>query len=173
MVLNLPWVQKGMLWVFGNDIFQFFSKFSSGEVETIFWEWNAKASNLFNPWVRRKYHLRKWFSSYFEVKNECSGPLNIVFSHFSNLRENNLNPHSRKARQSFENLSTEKFFLKNSINALTLFQTHSCEYWFCNIKECFIFNNHFWTIAITSVIEMKIFLDTNSRHIFLFRHRFE
>ena len=45
--------------------------------------------------------------------------------------------------------------LKYCINVFTLYQTNKnpWEYWFSNIRECFIFNNNLWTIAITSIIE--------------------
>ena len=45
--------------------------------------------------------------------------------------------------------------IKYCMNMFTSFQTskNPWQYWFCNIRECFIFNDNLWTIAITSITE--------------------
>ena len=50
--------------------FSVFSKFLSDEVETIFWESEAKHSKLFKSKFGHRKLLRKWFWSYLKPKNE-------------------------------------------------------------------------------------------------------
>ena len=52
--------------------FSVFYKFLSNEVETIFWESEAKHSKLFESKFDHRKLLIKWFWSYLELKNECS-----------------------------------------------------------------------------------------------------
>ena len=51
--------------------FSVFCKFLSDEVETIFWESEAKLWRLFKSKFGHRKLLRKWFWSYLEPKNEC------------------------------------------------------------------------------------------------------
>ena len=52
--------------------FSFFCKFLRYEAETVFWESEAKPSKVFKSKFSDKELLRKLFSSYLELKNECS-----------------------------------------------------------------------------------------------------
>ena len=59
--------------------FSFFCKFLRYEAETVFWESEGKPSNVFKSNFGHKQLLRKWFSSYLEMKNECSEDLKRAF----------------------------------------------------------------------------------------------
>ena len=61
MVLKLPRAQKRMFLAFEKGIFQFFCKFLSDEVETVFWENNTKRSKVFKSKFGHRALLRKWF----------------------------------------------------------------------------------------------------------------
>ena len=52
--------------------FSVFSKFLSDEVETIFWESEAKHSKLFKSKFGHRKLLRKWFYRCLQLKTECS-----------------------------------------------------------------------------------------------------
>ena len=52
--------------------FSVFCKNSIDEVETVFWESEAKSGKLFKLWFGHRKLLRKWFWSYLELKNESS-----------------------------------------------------------------------------------------------------
>ena len=52
------------------------------EVETVFWESEAKQSKLFKSKFDQRKLLRKWFWSYLELKNECSERLKKHFAVF-------------------------------------------------------------------------------------------
>ena len=54
----------------------------SDEVETIFSKSKAKRSKLFKEKFGHRKLLRKWFSYYVELKNECSERLKKAFSSF-------------------------------------------------------------------------------------------
>ena len=71
MVLKLPWAQKQILWAFELVVFQFFGNFCSEEVETIFWESEAKRSKRFKSKIGYRKFLGKSFGSYLQLKNEC------------------------------------------------------------------------------------------------------
>ena len=49
-----------------------FCKFLIDEVETVFWEKEAKWGKLFKSRFSHRRLLRKWFWGYLEIKNECS-----------------------------------------------------------------------------------------------------
>ena len=70
-----------------NKHFSVFWKFLSGEVETIFWESQAKRSRLFKSKFGQRKLLRKWFRSYLELKNECSERLKLPFFSFLQIFE--------------------------------------------------------------------------------------
>ena len=55
-----------------KEHFSVFCKFLSDEVETIFWESEAKHSKLFKSKFGHRKLLRKWFQRYFQLKTECS-----------------------------------------------------------------------------------------------------
>ena len=52
--------------------FLIYCKFLIGEVETIFWESEAKWGKLFKSWFGHRKLLKKSFWGYFKLKNECS-----------------------------------------------------------------------------------------------------
>ena len=54
--------------------FSVFCNFLSDEVQTVFWESEAKQSKLFKSKFDHWKLLRTWFWSYLELKNECSEP---------------------------------------------------------------------------------------------------
>ena len=54
--------------MFENGIFPIFCKFLSDEVETVFWENEAKGSIVFKVKFGHMKLVRKWFWSYLEVK---------------------------------------------------------------------------------------------------------
>ena len=82
MVLKLPWAQKQILWAFELVIFQFFGNFCSEEVETIFWESEAKRSKRFKSKIGYRKLLGKSFGSYLQLKNECFERLKRSFFKF-------------------------------------------------------------------------------------------
>lgn len=55
-----------------NVLSVFFYKFLSDEFETVLRKSKVKRSKPFKSEVGFRKHSRKWFSSYLEVKNECS-----------------------------------------------------------------------------------------------------
>ena len=70
-----------------KEHFSVFCKFLSDEVETIFWESEAKCSKLFRSKFGHRKLLRKWFWSYLELKNECSERLKRAFFSFLQIFE--------------------------------------------------------------------------------------
>ena len=76
---NVVSVWKGHLSVF--------RKFLSGEVETIFWESEAKRSKSFKSKFGHRKVLRKWFWRYLELKNQCSEHLKREFFSFLQILE--------------------------------------------------------------------------------------
>ena len=65
-----------------KEHFSAFCKFLSDEVETIFWESEAKHSKLFGSIFGYRTFLRKWFWTHLELNNECSQGLERVFFSF-------------------------------------------------------------------------------------------
>ena len=59
-----------------------FWKYFSEEVETIFWEIEARRSKLFKSKFRPRKLLKKCFRSYLKLKNTCCEFLKRVFSRF-------------------------------------------------------------------------------------------
>ena len=59
----------------------------SAEVETILWESKAKHQKLFKSKLGHTNLLRKWFSSYLELKNVCSERLKRAFFGFLQIFE--------------------------------------------------------------------------------------
>ena len=70
-----------------KEHFSVFCKFLSDEVETIFWESEAKRSELFKSKFGHRKLLRKWFWSYLELKNECCERLKRAFFSFLQIFE--------------------------------------------------------------------------------------
>ena len=62
-----------------KEHFSDFFKFLSDKVETIFCESKTKSSKLFKSKCDHRNLLRKWFSSYLKMKNECSEGLKRAF----------------------------------------------------------------------------------------------
>ena len=65
-----------------KEHFSVFCKFLSDEVETIFWESEAKRSELFKSKFGHRKLLRKWFWSYLEPKKK-KNILSVWKEHFS------------------------------------------------------------------------------------------
>ena len=70
-----------------KEHFSVLCKFLSGEVETIFWESEAKRLKLFQSKFGHRKLLKKWFWSYLELKNECSEHWKRAFSNFLQIFE--------------------------------------------------------------------------------------
>ena len=70
-----------------KEHFSVFCKFLSDEVETIFWESEAKLLKLFKSKFGHRKLLRKWFRSYLELKNECCEHLKRAFFSFLQVFE--------------------------------------------------------------------------------------
>ena len=70
-----------------KEHFSVFCKFLSDEVKTTFWENEAKGSKLFKSKFGHRKLLRKWFWSYFELKNECCDCLKRAFFSFLQIFE--------------------------------------------------------------------------------------
>ena len=68
-----------------KEHFSVFCKFLSDEVETIFWESEAKRSKLFKAKFGHKELLRKWSWGYLELKKECCEWLKREFFSFLNI----------------------------------------------------------------------------------------
>ena len=62
-----------------KEHFLFFCKFFIEEVETTFWEGEAKHSKPFKSKFGHRNVRRKWFWSYVELKNECCDRLKRAF----------------------------------------------------------------------------------------------
>ena len=67
--------------------FSIFCKFLSDEINTIFWESEAKCSRLFKSKFGHRKFLGKWFWSYLELKNECFQRLKRAFFSFLQIFE--------------------------------------------------------------------------------------
>ena len=67
--------------------FSVFCNFLSSEVETLFWESEAKRSRLFKSKSGHGKLLTKWFWSYLDLKNECSEYLKRAFFSFLQIFE--------------------------------------------------------------------------------------
>ena len=59
----------------------------SNEVETLFWESEAKRSKLLKSKFDHRKLLRKWFRRYLELKNECSELLKRAILNFLEIFE--------------------------------------------------------------------------------------
>ena len=70
-----------------KEHFSVFCKYLGDEVETILWESEAKCSKLFKSKFGHRKLLRKWFWSYFELKNECCDCLKRAFFSFLQIFE--------------------------------------------------------------------------------------
>ena len=94
--------------------FSVFCKFLSDEVETIFWESEAKHSKLLKSKFDHRKLLRKWFWSYLELKNECSERLKrAFFSFLANFWVTKLKPFTGKVRQSNQNYLNQSLIIKS------------------------------------------------------------
>ena len=62
--------------------FSVFCKFFSDEVETVFWESEARYSKLFKSKFGHMKLPRKWFWRYFKLKSECFERLKSAFFRF-------------------------------------------------------------------------------------------
>ena len=76
---NFLSLSKSLFWVF--------CKFLSDEVKTVFWESETMRPKVFKSKVDHRKSLKKWFSNYLELKNECSESLKSVFFSFLQVFE--------------------------------------------------------------------------------------
>ena len=94
--------------------FSVFCKFLSDEVETIFWESEAKHSKLFKSKFGYMELLRKWFWSNLKLKNECCECLKRVFFSFLQIFEwRSWKPFSGKVRRSVQNYLNQNLVIEN------------------------------------------------------------
>ena len=94
--------------------FSVFCKFLSDEVETIFWESEAKRSKLFKSKFGQKKLFRKWLWSNLELKNECSEGLKRTFFSFLQIFEcRSWSLFSDKVRQSVQNYLNKNLVIRN------------------------------------------------------------
>ena len=78
-------------------------KFFIEEVETIFWESEAKHAKPFKTKFGHREVLTKWFWSYLELRNECCDRLKrAFFSFFANCWVTKLKPFSGKVKQNVQ-----------------------------------------------------------------------
>ena len=107
--------------------FLLFCKFLSDEVETIFWESDAKRSKRFKSKFGSMKLLTKWFWSNLQLKNECSEYLKrtfflfFFFFCFANIWVTKLKPFSGEVRQSIQDYLNQNLvigsFLENGFEA--------------------------------------------------------
>ena len=116
-----------------KEHFSVFCKFLSDEVETIFWESEAKRSELFKSKFGHRKLLRKWFWSYLELKNECSERLKRAFQLFASFLVTKLKPFSGKGRQIVQIYLNQNFgistFLENGFGATLSSKTNVVCVW--------------------------------------------
>ena len=129
MVLKLTWAQKQMFLTFAKDIFQFFCKFLSDAVETIFWESEAKRSKLFKSKFGHKELLRKWFWSFLKLDVFEKS----IFQFFANFWLTKLKPFPGKVRQGVQNYLNQNLvigsFFKNGFEATLSWKTNVLSIW--------------------------------------------
>ena len=131
-----------MFWGFTKSIFQFFGKFLSDEVETIFWEIEPKCSKVFQSKFGYRKLPRKWFWRYLKLKNKGSERLKRAFSSFfASFRVTNWESSSVKVRQSIEkylnhNLLIGSFLengfegtLSSKTKVLSVWKDHFSPFW--------------------------------------------
>ena len=121
MVLKLTWAQKQMFLTFAKDIFQFFCKFLSDAVETIFWESEAKRSKLFKSKFGHKELFRKWFWSFLKLDVFEKS----IFQFFANFWVTMLKPFFWEAR------------LSSKTNVLSVWKEHFqffASFWLTKLK---------------------------------------
>ena len=102
--------------------FTIFLKCLSDQVETIFWQSEAKCSNLFKSKFGHRKLPRIWFWYYLEFKNECSERLKkAFFQFFAKFWMMKLKRFSGKVRESVENFLNQILamvnFLENGFEA--------------------------------------------------------
>ena len=86
-----------------KEYFLVFCNFFIEEVETIFWESEAKHAKPFKTKFGHRKVLTKWFWSYLELRNECCDRLKrAFFSFFANCWVTKLKPFSGKVRQNVQ-----------------------------------------------------------------------
>ena len=101
-----------MFWGLANSIFHFFINSRAKKLKTIFSESDGKSWKLFKCKDAQSKHFSKQFWSYFEVKNNSSESLKMVFSlFFADFWLTKLKPFSEKPMQSTQNSKT--VFLEN------------------------------------------------------------
>ena len=111
-----------MFWAFEKGTFQFFCKFLSDRVETVFWESEAKASKLFKLKFGHKNLPRKQFWSFLKLSNQyCVRLKRAFFSFFTSFWVTKLKPSSGKVRQRLQIYLDQNLiirtFLENSFEA--------------------------------------------------------
>ena len=108
-------------------------KLLSDEVETIFWEKEAKRSKLIKSKSRHRKFLKKWFWSYLELNNKCSQRLKrAFFSILQNFWVTKVKPFSGKVRHSVRNYLNQNVvigsFLENGSEATLSLKANAFEW---------------------------------------------
>ena len=73
-----------ILWTFEDELLK---RKTFDEIESVFWQNNAKRLKLFKSKLGHRKNFRKWFWSHFEVKDKCSEPLEMGFFTFLQIFE--------------------------------------------------------------------------------------
>ena len=132
-----------MFWTFENGIFLVFWTFLSDEVETVFWENEAKHWELFQSKSgHRKYFKKMVLKLLLGQKQIFCAFWNGAFHFCANTWGTKLKPFSERKRQRVENLSDQSLvvqsFLENSFEATLWLKANATNRWtwyfsvFCN-----------------------------------------
>ena len=75
MLLKLSRGEKRMFWAVQDFFFGSFTNIWIRNLNVFFWETKQKLPKLFKSKVCNTIYFRKWFWSYFKLKNKCSDRL--------------------------------------------------------------------------------------------------
>ena len=117
-----------------KEYFLVFCKFFIEEVETIFWESEAKHAKPFKSKFGHRKVLTKWFWSYLMLRNKCCDHLKrAVFSFFANCWVTKLKPFSGEVKQNVEDCLNQKLgigsFLENDFERILGTKTSFVSVW--------------------------------------------
>ena len=127
-----------MFWAFEKGTFQFFCKFLSDRVETVFWESEAKASKLFKLKFGHKNLPRKQFWSFLKLNNQYFVRLKrAFFSFFTSFWVTKLKPSSGKVRQRLQ------IYLDQNLIIRTFLENSFEAFWSSITNILFVWKGHF------------------------------